>query len=80
MAKSVLPFLTAYTNRADPEPTKEATYSQIAFAEMFLHYAEKQKGDFALEILTDDSLLDEQGTLKLTVPEYIREGLEWLKD
>lgn len=80
VAKSVLPFLTAYTNRADPEPTKEATYSQIAFAEMFLHYAEKQKGDFALEILTDDSLLDEQGTLKLTVPEYIREGLEWLKD
>lgn len=80
VAKSVLPFLTAYTNRADPAPTKEATYSQITLAELFLHYAEKQKGDFALEILTDDSLFDAQGKLKLTVPEYIREGLEWLKE
>ena len=72
--------MTAYSTRVDPAPTKEATYSQITLAELFLHYAEKQKGDFALEILTDDSLFDAQGKLKLTVPEYIREGLEWLKE
>ena len=72
--------MTAYINREDQELTKEATYSQITLAELFLHYAENQKGDLALEILTDDSLFDAQGTLKLTVPEYIREGLEWLKE
>ena len=80
VTKSVQPFLTAYINREDQELTKEATYSQITLAELFLHYAENQKGDLALEILTDDSLFDAQGTLKLTVPEYIREGLEWLKE
>ena len=77
--KSVIPFLTAFEGREDASPSDEAIYSQITFAELFLHYAETQKGDFALDILTDDSLFDAHGTLKLSVPEYIREGLEWLK-
>lgn len=80
VGNSVNPFLTAFEGRADASPSDEDIYSQITFAELFLHYAETRKGDFALEVLTDDSLFDMQGALKIVVPEYIREGLEWLRD
>lgn len=48
-------------------------YKNLLFAELFLHYAKNRKGDIALSILT------EQANLSLTVPSYIKEGIEWLK-
>jgi predicted ATP-dependent endonuclease of OLD family len=49
------------------------TYKKLFFAELFLYYASSCKGDVALDILTDDILSD-----TITVPLYIKEGLEWL--
>ena len=54
-------------------------YNSIIFAEMYLRYSEKVKGDTALNLLIEDSLNDENGESTLIVPEYIKEGLEWLK-
>jgi len=51
----------------------EDDYKRLFFAELFLHYAENQKGDTALDILTDDNL-----SANLIVPKYIEEGLTWL--
>lgn len=51
----------------------EDNYKRLFFAELFLHYAENQKGDTALDILTDDNL-----SANLIVPKYIEEGLTWL--
>ena len=52
-------------------------FSKI-FAEIFLNYAKDKKGDIALGILTDKSLMNEDGSSKLVVPRYIQEGLKWL--
>lgn len=71
-------FLNAYILREDKRKNRTSFYERLIFAEMFLHYAENKKGDIALEILTDEALLNENGTYKLRVPKYIREGLEWL--
>ncbi|MEA5018692.1 MAG: AAA family ATPase [Erysipelotrichaceae bacterium] len=51
----------------------EEQYKQLFFAELFLYYAKNHKGDVALSILTDDTI-----TKDLIVPQYIKEGLEWL--
>ncbi len=48
-------------------------YKQLFFAELFLYYAKNNKGDVALSILTDDTI-----TKDIIVPQYIKEGLEWL--
>ena len=46
---------------------------------MYLRYSENVKGDMALNLLIEGSLNDENGESTLIVPEYIKEGLEWLK-
>lgn len=51
----------------------ESDYERLFFAELFLEYAKNQKGDVALDILVNDEL-----TKKMIVPQYIKEGLEWL--
>lgn len=51
----------------------EEHYKQLFFAELFLYYTKNHKGDVALNILTDDTI-----TKDLIVPQYIKEGLEWL--
>jgi predicted ATP-dependent endonuclease of OLD family len=51
----------------------ETQYKKLFFAELFLHYVKTSKGNIALNILTDENL-----SAALIVPEYIREGLEWL--
>ncbi|MDE7424787.1 MAG: AAA family ATPase [Lachnospiraceae bacterium] len=71
-------YLDAYKKRKDNSDVKAQDYEKIVFAELFLHYAKNRKGDIALQILTDNEMSDESGKTKITVPEYIREGLEWL--
>ena len=46
---------------------------KLFFANLFLSYVETSKGDFALKLLTSEVLQ------KIKVPQYIREGLEWLR-
>lgn len=76
--KVIKKYLDAYKNRKDNSDEKAQKYEEIVFAELFLHYAKNRKGDIALQILTDNEMTDETGKTKITVPEYIREGLEWL--
>lgn len=76
--KTVKKFLDAYKSRADVSPGRASDYEKLIFAELFLHYAKDKKGDVALEILTDKTLMNEDSLSKLIVPRYIQEGLTWL--
>jgi AAA15 family ATPase/GTPase len=71
-------FLNAYSTRMDADSKHAKDYEKLIFAEIFLHYAKSKKGDIALGLLTDEALLNEDGSSKLLVPKYIKEGLEWL--
>ena len=75
--KIISKFLDAYNARKDTDPKLALDYEKLIFAEIFLHYAKGKKDDIALEILTDESLFYENGSSKLVVPNYIREGLKW---
>lgn len=77
--KTIQKYLGAYNDRIDTNPDEQSFYNNIVFAEIFLHYLENSKGDMALRLLTDDDLIDGNGKSKLIVPEYIKEGLDWLK-
>lgn len=76
--KTIKKFFDAYNTRMDMKRENALQYERLIFAEIFLHYAKSKKGDVALELLTDESLFNKDGTSKLIVPKYIREGLEWL--
>ena len=76
--KVIKKYLDAYQNREDKSDVKDRDYENIVFAELFLHYAENRKGDIALQILTDNGTTAESGKTRIAVPEYIKEGLEWL--
>lgn len=69
-------YLDAYRNRKDTDEARKDRYANLMFAEMFLHYAAPQKGALALRLLVD---YVQDGDSALAVPEYIRKGLEWLK-
>lgn len=64
------PYFNAY--QIHGEETQK-TIEAIFFANLFLSYGEKKKGDLALNILASN-LMDE-----LNVPLYIKDGLEWLQ-
>lgn len=76
--KTIKRFLDAYKSRVDTSTQRTSDYENLIFAEIFLHYAKDKKGDVALGILTDETLLNEDGSSKLVVPHYIQEGLTWL--
>ena len=48
-------------------------YNELFFSQLFLEYAKTRKGDVALSILSNEAL-----SAQITVPDYIKEGLEWL--
>lgn len=77
--KTVGNFASAFDERVDTNADEKDFYNSIIFAEMYLRYSEKVKGDTALNLLIEDSLNDENGESTLIVPEYIKEGLDWLK-
>lgn len=77
--KTVGNFVYAFDERVDTNADEKDFYNSIIFAEMYLRYSEKVKGDTALNLLIEDSLNDENGESILIVPEYIKEGLDWLK-
>jgi len=73
-SKSILEkYLGYFNNRRDKDDKNKAFYEKLFFSELFLHYAKNNKGNIALSILT------ELGDLSLKVPDYISEGIAWLK-
>lgn len=76
--KTVKKYLDAYKAREDTLNEQADFYSKLIFAELFLHYARAKKGDVALGVLTDETLINKDGESKLVVPKYIQEGLTWL--
>ena len=76
--KPIKKLIDAYNLRADTSENQTFDYENLIFAEIFLHYAKDKKGDVALEILTDKTLFNGDGSSKLAVPQYIKEGLAWL--
>jgi predicted ATP-dependent endonuclease of OLD family len=76
--KCIDKFLNAYKERKDKSKELESKYEKLLFSEIFLHYAKNKKGDIALELLTNEKFNDKNGISKLIVPQYIKEGLEWL--
>ena len=77
--KTVKYFVSAFEDREDTNADEKGFYNNLIFAEMYLRYLENVKGDTALNLLIEDSLYDENGESTLIVPEYIKEGLDWLK-
>lgn len=77
-SKIIRKYLNAYKERADSSPEKNDEYANIIFAQLFLHYVKNKKGDFALDVLTDKELVNEDGSSRIVVPKYIEEGLQWL--
>ena len=77
-SKTIRKYLDAYKGRVDLTPEKIDKYADIIFAQLFLHYVKNKKGNFALDVLTDKKLINEDGSSKIVVPKYIEEGLQWL--
>lgn len=71
--KIMRPFYGKYSSSTDEE--EKAQWEALFFANLFRKYANSQKGNLALSILTDDSLC-----AALITPRYIKEGIEWLKN
>lgn len=63
-----------FSSMIEADKNNSCKYEKIFFAQLFLKYAQGQKGELALSILVDDEL-----AAKLVVPSYIKEGIEWLK-
>lgn len=68
-------IIKTYKSAYDTERNKDEKLkiNKLFFANLFLSYAERKKGALALNILMSDF------TKELKTPEYIKEGLEWLK-
>jgi putative ATP-dependent endonuclease of the OLD family len=73
--KKVNKLLTIYYDRYSSSviDNDKILIEKLFFANLFLSYVETSKGDFALQLLTS-KLIE-----VVKVPQYIREGLEWLQ-
>lgn len=58
---------------AEQEDENKDRIKKLFFGKLFLEYAKACKGDIALSILVDEDLVN-----ALVVPQYIREGIQWL--
>lgn len=71
--EKILPILNRYICACKCYIKDANTYKKLFFAELFLTYAKNKKGDVALSLLVDENLMNE-----IIVPDYIKEGIEWL--
>lgn len=76
--KPIKKYIELRNNRIEKDSKNKEFYDKYMFAEIFLHYVKGQKGNIALELLTDNELYDNEEISKLCVPQYIKDGLEWL--
>lgn len=73
-ALKIIPkFLSMFNTRINEDKDNETFYEKLFFAEVFLYYAKSNKGTVALNILSDESIMNE-----IIVPPYIDKGLKWL--
>lgn len=69
----VTKYLNLFQRAINEDPDNVNQYEKLFFAKIFLYYAQTQKGNIALSILTNEILGE-----SLVVPDYVKEGLEWL--
>lgn len=74
----IVKYLKLYEILENKDSKNQNFYVKLIFSKLFLHYIKNRKGDIALSILTHKELFDARGITKLKVPNYIKEGLEWL--
>lgn len=65
------PYSEKYSSLKDTD--EKSLIEKVFFANLFLSYCKSAKGDLALNIVTSDLISE------LQIPQYIKEGLEWLK-
>ena len=66
-------MINKYDTLIKSDNENKEVYEKLFFSNLFLSYAENKKGEVALEILLNNELID-----KLIIPQYIKEGIEWL--
>ncbi len=71
--KKIKNMINKYDTLIKSDNENKEVYEKLFFSNLFLSYAENKKGEVALEILLNKDLID-----TLTIPPYIREGIEWL--
>lgn len=71
--EKIFKLLDLISDAIEKHPKDKEIYEKLFFANLFLTYAKKKKGDVALNMLIDDELMK-----NIIVPIYIKEGLEWL--
>lgn len=81
ISEYIKPYFEKYTFLMDEESKKDV--EKLFFANLFLSYAENKKGDLALSIISKN-ISEEDKVFQyiiddLEVPQYIKEGLEWLR-
>jgi len=71
--KKIKEFIELFSEAIQERPENKSDYKKLFFANIFYHYAKSHKGDVALQILSDDTIMED-----IVVPKYIEEGLKWL--
>ena len=71
--KKIKEFIELFSKAIQEYPGNKSEYEKLFFANIFFHYAKSHKGDVALQILSDDTIMED-----MAVPKYIEEGLRWL--
>lgn len=71
--KRIKNMINKYDTLIKSDNENKEVYEKLFFSNLFLSYAENKKGEVALEILLNKDLID-----TLTIPPYIKEGIEWL--
>ena len=66
-------YIDATKLTIENDKNNKEMYTRIFFAELFAYYSSGKKGDVALRILASEKLSG-----SIIVPNYIKEGLEWL--
>lgn len=71
--KKISDMISIFQSKISSDSKNATKYHNLFFAQLFLSYAKSKKGDVALSILTNESLVSQ-----MSVTTYIKEGLEWL--
>ena len=71
--KKIREMISKFETAINKDNGNKVRYNQLFFSQLFLEYAKNRKGDVALSILSNEDL-----SAQISVPGYIKEGLEWL--
>ena len=71
--KKIREMISKFDTAINNDNGNKDKYNELFFSQLFLEYAKNRKGDVALSILSNEAL-----SAQITVPDYIKEGLEWL--